>query len=191
MRKRIFISCLFAVLCSAQNGLAADPDHEADHQALRAMRDNVEKAVNAGNMQDLSKYMAKEFTFITSDQTVINDAAGLAKYWDSMFKSGTSPVIAMTSKLNADILTQFIGRDIGYCYGTTNDIYTLRNKRKVALTSRWSVLLVKEQDEWKARAVHVGVNFLNNPMLEAKELSWLGRVLVALHLRRLPGEVKE
>lgn len=190
MTKGIVISCIIAVLCFVQEGIAADLDNAADHDALRALRDKVEQSINAGDMQGLSNYLAKDFTFITSDQTVITDRAGIVKYWDSMFKSEKSPIISMTTKFNADILTQFLSPEIGYCRGTSSDTYTLRNKRKIAITSRWSVVLVKEQNAWKISTAHVGVNFLDNPVLAARDMSWFGRLCVALHLRKMPGELE-
>jgi hypothetical protein len=38
---------------------------------------------------------------------------------------------------------------------------------------------------------HVGINFLDNPVLKMQSMSWFGRLLVGLHLRKLPGEVTE
>jgi ketosteroid isomerase-like protein len=158
---------------------------------LRALRDKVEKAINAGDMKELRTCLAEDFTFITSDQTVLTNWTGIVTYWDGMFKNEKSPVTAMTSKFTADILTKFTGPNTGYCRGTSRDVYTLRNKRKVALQNTWSVMVIKEQGAWRISAAHVGVNFLDNPVLKAKEMSWFGKLCVGLKLRKLPGEVKE
>lgn len=191
MKNGIIISGIIGMPCLAQQGVAADSDRAVDHNALRALRDKVEASLNTGNMDDLRTCLAKDFTFITSDQTVLTNWTDVVAYWDGMFKNDKSPVKAMTTKFTADILTQFSGRDIGYCRGTSRDVYTLRNDRKIAMTNTWSAMLVKEQDSWNISAAHVAVNFLDNPVLAAREMSWFGRLCVALHLRKLPGEVKE
>lgn len=191
MRKGIIISCILGMLCLVQQGIAADLQRTADHDALRALRDKVEKALNAGDMQELRTCLTKDFTFITSDQTALTNLTDIVAYWDGMFKSDKSPVKAMATKVTADILTQFSGSDVGYCHGTSRDVYTLKNDRKIAIINTWSTILVKEQDGWKISAAHVAVNFLDNPVLAAREMSWFGRLCVALHLRKLPGEVKE
>lgn len=191
MHRAIIITCITAMLCLAQPGVAAEAQHSADHDALRALRDKVETAINAGDMKSLRTCLAEDFTFITSDQTVITSLTGIVEYWNRMFKNDKSPVTAMETKLSADILTKFIGPDVGYCHGTSRDVYTLKNKRKVAIDNTWSVMLVKEKGAWKISAAHIGVNFLDNPVLKAKEMSWFGRLSVAVHLRKLPGEVKE
>ncbi|MBU1043649.1 MAG: nuclear transport factor 2 family protein [Candidatus Omnitrophica bacterium] len=190
MKNKIILSTIIGMLCLAQQGIAADLPHSADHDALRILRDKVEKSFNSGDMNELRTCLAKDFTFITSDQTVITDMNGIVAYWDKMFKNKNSPLISMQSKLIAAISTKFTGPDTGYCHGTSQDIYTLKNKRKIAINNKWSAVLINEEGVWKISAAHIGVNFLDNPVLKAKEMSWFARLCVGLHLRNLPGEVK-
>lgn len=190
MRKEM-MSCIMGLLCLTQYGLAAEADRSADHQALRLLRDKVEASLNAGNIQELGSCLAKEFVFITSDQTVLTNLASVVSYWDGMLKNEASPITGMKTKFKADVLTQFFGADMGYCRGTSRDVYTLRKGQKVAITNTWSALLVKEEGGWKICKAHVAVNFMDNPVLEAKKMSWFGRLGVALGWRKMPGEVKE
>jgi ketosteroid isomerase-like protein len=190
MRKEM-MSCVLGLLCLAQQGVAAEADHTADHQALRVLRDKVETTLNTGNIQELGACLAKEFVFITSDQTVLTNLTGVVAYWDGMLKNEASPITGMKTKFKADGLTQFLGTDTGYCRGTSRDVYTLRKGQKIAVINTWSVILVKEKDSWKISKAHVAVNFLDNPVLEGKKMSWFGRLGVWLGLRTLPGEVKE
>lgn len=191
MKKSIVLSGMVALLCLGQLGVAADSDRATDHNALRALRDQVELSINTGNMEQLRSCLAKDFTFITSDQTVLTNWTAVAAYWDGLFKNADSPIKAMKTTFTADILTQFQGPDSGYCHGTSRDVYTLNNDRRITLTNIWSALLVKEPDGWKIRAAHVAVNFLDNPVLAARQMSWFGKLCVALHIRKWPGEVKE
>lgn len=186
-----YVGSLIVLLCLFRLGAAADAGRSADHQALRALRDNVQAAFNTGNIQNVRACLASDFTFITSEQTVLTNWTSVATYWDGLFRNDNSPVKGMATKITADVLTQFTGPDTGYCHGTSRDVYTLRNNRKIALKNTWSALLIKEQGEWKVRAVHVGVNFLDNPVSAARELSWFAKLCVALRLRALPGEVED
>ena len=190
MKNSIIISCIVSLLCLAQQSVGAE-ENATEHDALRALRDKAEKAINAGDMVALRSCLAKDFTFVTSEQTVLTDMPGVVAYWDGMFKNDKSPVTAMKSTFTADILTKFMAPNIGYCRGTSRDVYTLRNKRKVAVMNTWTTVLIKEDGDWKVSTAHVGVNFLNNPVLKARELSWFGRLGVALKLRKLPGAVEE
>jgi len=191
MKTGFMISCVVGMMCMVQPVRAGDMERAEDHQALRALKDKVEMSLNGGNMDNLRTCLAKDFTFVTSDQTALTNWPDVVAYWDGMFKSEKSPVKAMTTKFTADILTQFHAPNIGYCRGTSRDVYTLKNGRKIAMTNVWSSMLVKEPDGWKIGTAHVAVNFLDNPVLAARELSWFGRMLIGLHLSKLPGEVKE
>jgi len=190
MKNSIIISCMVGLLCLAQQSVGAE-ENGAEHDALRALRDRAEQAINAGDMVALRGCLAKEFTFVTSEQTVLTDMPGVEAYWDGMFKNEKSPVTAMKSTFTADILTTFMAPNIGYCRGTSRDVYTLRNKRKVAVQNRWTTVLIKEDGAWKISTAHIGINFLDNPVLKAREMSWIGKLGVALKLRKMPGEVKE
>ncbi len=190
MKNGMIVGCIIGMLCLVQQGMSQE-ENTAEHTALRALRDKVETSLNAGDMQALRSCLAKDFTFVTSEQNVLTNLAGVVAYWDGMFKNEKSPVTAMTSTFTPDILTTFMSPTLGYCRGTSRDVYTLRNKRKVAVQNRWTTLLIKEEGAWKISAAHVGINFLDNPVLKAREMSWLGKLGVALKLKKLPGEVKE
>jgi len=191
MKNGIVISCLIGMFGLIQCCVAAEDGRAADHEALRALLKKAEHAINAGDMKELRDCLAKDFTFIASDQSVLKSEAELVAYWDGMFNNKTSPVLTVATKITAEIVTQFTGPDTGYCRGTSRDVYTLRNKRKIALLNTWSVLLVEEDGIWKISAAHVGVNFLDNPVVAARSMSLFARLCVGLQLRKLPGEVKE
>jgi ketosteroid isomerase-like protein len=191
MKKTVIIGSLVCVLCVCVQAVTAAPKREADHKALRVLKEKAEQAFNSGDMDKLNSCFCKEFTLITSDQAVITNRAEIANYWNKMFKSKKSPLVSVKCAVTPEILTQFTDKDSGYCYGRSRDVYTLKNGRKIAMESRWSVVLAKEDGEWKIYSAHLGVNFLDNPVLKAGEMSWFGRLGVFLHPRKLPGEVKE
>jgi hypothetical protein len=191
MKRSVAVIYLFGMLCLTNAWSEPNSDREADHQALRLLRDRVESAVNAQNMASLRSCLAQDFTFVTSDQSVLRSEAELNAYYKKMFKSKDSPILSLKTKIDATVKTKFAGPDSGYCYGTSRDVFTLRNKRKVVIPSTWSAMVVREDGNWKISMAHVGVNFLENPVMEANGMSWFGGLLVKVHLRKLPGEVNE
>ncbi len=191
MKRITATACIFGLICVLNQAIGAEGDRQADHEALRALRARVETAINEADLDQLRTCVTDDFTLIMPDQKALTNWTGVVAYWNDMFGSKDSPVTAMHSAFNASILTEFIDTDAGYCNGTNHDVYTLRNKRKIALESTWSAILVKTKGEWKIRAAHVGINFLDNPILDTAGMSWFTRMLAALRLRGLPGEVKE
>lgn len=147
--------------------LAQVVDQEADHEALRHVMKKAAAAINATDVDALSECLAKDFAFVTIDQTVITNRAGIAAYYDRMLTGPDALLAAMTSTPKAEVLTRFAGDDAGYCYGRSVDVYTLKNKRVFTLDVRWSAMVVKEDGQWKASLIHTGVDLLNNPVLTA------------------------
>jgi ketosteroid isomerase-like protein len=160
----------------------ADPAQEAEHNALRALTAEVTQAINNQNIDQLGKYLAEEFVFTAVDQTVLTDVASIKAYYDRMIEADDSPVTSFQIAPAAAVLTRFLDADTGYCYGTSEDTYILRsNGQKVSLPSRWTALVVKENGQWKIKAVHSGVNFMDNPVIDGlKMLARRNQLIAAL-----------
>ena len=48
--------------------------------------------------------------------------------------------------------------------------YILADGRPYELMTRWTATVVKESDgKWRIRAIHIGTDFLNNPILSEAE----------------------
>lgn len=183
----LLLSLLLPVLLQAQ---APAPDREADHQALRELLKKAVDAINAQNVPGLQGCFAKEFVFTSPDQMVITSGEELQAYYERFFTNAEAPITKMQTEVQADILTRFTAANAGYCYGTSLDIYTLKNGRQVKINSRWTAVVVKENDAWKVAAVHVGVNFLDNPVMTMRTLSFWRKLGIFLHVAKYPAGIE-
>lgn len=184
---------LFIIICIIANlSYSADmsPDVEAKHQALRVLKQNVVDALNRQDIDKLLTYFSEPFAFTTVTQEVLTSKDAVKDYYHRMLVSDDSPIKAFTVKPEADILTHFLNDNIGYCYGTSNDSYTLqKNGRTIEMKSRWSAVVVKENNQWKISVVHLGVDFTNNPILEANSMSLWRKFMILLGTEKYPGEI--
>jgi uncharacterized protein (TIGR02246 family) len=177
---------------------AAQTDREADHAALRQLRDKAAAAINSLDGQALATCFAKEFAFTTVNQTTITNQAQFQEFFNRMFHAQDSLVTGMKTEAEADILTRFVDENTGVCFGTTRDTYTLKSGELVAMNNRWSATVVKEDGQWKVALAHVGTDFMNNPMLDraaamAKKLALgvgIGGLVLGFVLGRLTGGKK-
>ena len=164
------IGCmLFGLNLWAADG--ATDGREKDHEALRALRTKLVKAMDSQDTSAMTDCFAKEFVFTTTNQTVITNKAELDALYARMFTAKDAPIKSMTSEPEATIQTRFTDTCSGYCYGTTKDTYVLKNGRTVVIPAKWTAVVVKQNGEWKVAAAHVGVDFLDNPVLHGKQLS--------------------
>jgi ketosteroid isomerase-like protein len=167
---------------------AADDGREADHAALRALRAAVVTAINSRDVDALMGCLAPEFVFTAADQTALTDRAAVDAFLSRWFKDEKGPLKSLTSQPTADILTRFTDANSGYCYGSVKDTYTLKDGRTVTVHGRWTAVVVKQGGAWKVAAAHAGVNFVDNPVMTLRTMSWYRKLGVALGLAALPGQ---
>ncbi len=191
MKNLLFFLVVLLLNLLPQLAFATDSANSQEHNALRELKVNVENAINSNDIKLLSTFLAQDFTLITADQTVLTTEEELLNYWKERFSSPNSIVTSMKTSVTASILTIFTSTDSGYCYGTSKDIYTLRNGKRIEFNAVWSTQLLKENGQWKIKLAHAGVNFINNPLLEAKSMSLVKKLGVFLKISTLPGEVQE
>ncbi len=153
-------------LAGSVRAFAADENHEADHVALRALRDKVATAIDSQDIRTLASCFAKDFAFIAVNQTVVTNEAQMQDFFDRMFRSSDALVTSLKTEPKADILTRFADANAGVCYGTSKDTYTMKSGKVVEMNVRWSATVVKENGEWKVAIAHVGTDFLDNPVLD-------------------------
>jgi ketosteroid isomerase-like protein len=163
-----FSLALALCLClgGSVSAFAADENRDADHAALRALRDKVATAINSQDIKSLASCFAKDFAFIAVNQTVVTNEAQMQDFFNRMFRSSDALVTSLKTEPEADILTQFLDANTGFCYGTSKDTYTMKSGKVVEMNVCWSATVVKENGEWKVAIAHVGTDFLDNPVLD-------------------------
>ena len=189
-RSKQIASVLALSFCMGAAAPAQDAgvNREADHQALRELKTKVATAVSHQDLKTLMTCFAKDFALTLVDQTVITNEASLAAYYARMFTDKEALISKLETTVDADILTRFTDANTGYCYGGGLDAYTLKDGRVFKIKNRWTAVVVKEGGTWKAAAVHVGVNFLDNPVLRSRTMSLWRKLGIVLHLAKPPSD---
>lgn len=173
------------------SAFAAEENRDADHAALRALRDKVVQGIDKQDIKLLASCFAKEFAFTAVNQTVVTNEAQMQEFFDRMFHAKDAIVTSMITEPVADILTRFVDANTGICYGSSKDAYTMKTGKVVEMSVRWSATVVKENGEWKVAIAHIGTDFLNNPVLDGVEkftkVVGLGAAVVGLLVGLLAG----
>ncbi len=165
MFKRTLSTVVMLVMFYCVGIQAEDKTREADHQALRALKDKVITALNTRDMKLLNSCFASRFAFTSVNQITLTSPGQVEEFFQKTFDGPDSMLASMKCKPEADILTRFIDANTGYCYGSNEETYKLKDGREVVQHARWTAVVVKEDGKWKIAAAHAGVDFLNNPVL--------------------------
>jgi ketosteroid isomerase-like protein len=168
MFKRLMITSVliaFSPILAAQEEL----DH-AIHEELRGLLDGIEVAINNEQYADLGQYFHENLRITTINQEVMLSRDDIEPYFTGWFgEDGFLKKLDM--KLEADALTEFYADNtMGIVRGSGVEDYVLADGRTFDMKTRWTATVIKDADgSWRILALHIGTNFLDNPLLTAVE----------------------
>ena len=164
----MFLAAAFAGPASA----AVPAGTEADHIALRQLKANAVRAINAQDFARARQLTHEPFLATVVTQDSFNDFDALVAFYKSLY-SGSRPDQPQMKKVSiaadADELSQIYTGTFAVTRGETREHYELADGRAFDLKGRWTGVSIKDGNEWKMLAVHTGTNFLDNPVLEQYE----------------------
>jgi ketosteroid isomerase-like protein len=162
MRKTIFVALFLTLPLYA----AEEADHEI-HQELRGVLTTVQNAINSGNYDAMLPVISENVRATTITQEVMSNRADVSAYFKKWFGQG-GYLKKLDMHLNADALTELSSdKTWGLVRGSGIENYTLADGRQYPMKTRWTAVLIKESDgKWRLRAIHLGTNFLDNPILD-------------------------
>lgn len=158
---------LLMLLLLAAPLLAQEEADKAQHDALRAVRDQAVAAVNKADFAALKSLMDERIVFTPMNAEVCHGPAEVQAYFDKMLK-GPDPIVkAMKiSSVEVDRLTDLYQGTTGVASGTCTGEYSLKGGMQFTIVNRWSSTLVKEGNSWKIASIHFSSNVFDNPILD-------------------------
>lgn len=140
------------------------------HNELRALLQGIEKAVNEERYGDLAPFFHKNLRVTTINQETISSREEIATYFKKWFGPG-GYLKKVNMKLNADALTElYANNTIGIVRGSGEEDYVLSDSRYYPMKTRWTATVIKDDDgKWRILSLHIGTNFLDNPILSEVE----------------------
>ena len=181
-----FVATLLLILAGMASVSAQEPD-DAIHEELRAMLQGMQQAINQRKWSDLTPYFHENLRVTTINQEIISERSEITDYFEGWFgEGGFLATLEMT--LTADALTELYGdKTFGIVRGDGLEKYVLADGRPFDMVTRWTATVIKDTDgRWRILALHIGTNFLDNPILGAAEsavkTAGMGGALVGLVL---------
>jgi ketosteroid isomerase-like protein len=156
-----------ALLIALPAFAAQEPDH-AIHEELRAVLSTVETAINDAKFDEMLPVISRDIRATTINQEVISSRDEVTGYFNRWFgPGGYLKKLHMT--LHADAVTELSAdKSWGLVRGSGVEAYTLADGRVFDMLTRWTAVMQKDEDgKWRLRSIHIGTNFLDNPILAA------------------------
>ena len=148
-----------------------EPDH-AIHEELRDLLRGLEEAVNSEQYDKLQQYLHKDMRITMSNQEVLTSYADVERFFQFWFGPG-GYLKRVEMKLDADAPTElYADKTIGIVRGSGVEDTYLSDSRFFPMKTRWTATVIKDGDgRWRVLSLHIGVNFLDNPVLSMVEES--------------------
>ena len=174
-------ACLFGIATAT---LAETEQEKKDHDELRALLKIFTQAFNTRQIAPLEPYLHKNFAVTMINQDVVTKPGEITAYLDKQFTGPGALLQDVKIQPEADILTEFYEGRIGVNRGSSTDTYVLKDGRSFTLKTRWSGAAIYEDGKWKVLTAHIGLNPIENPIIDAVAgLRWIwGGVGAALGL---------
>lgn len=176
---------------------AGEASTEATHQALRAIKNDMEQALNAKDLDKLLSHVHPNVVFTTMNNDVRVGRDSIRAYYDQMMNGPDRVVQNLTAKFEVDELTRLYG-NTGVAQGSSTDHYVLTDGTDIVVHGRWTCTLVKEGDQWLIAAFHYSTNVFDNPVLDKVKsaamtfggIAAVGMLLVGLVIGRFTARRK-
>ncbi len=138
------------------------------HDELRAVRADMERALNERDLDALLSHLDPEVVFTTMNGDVARGPEAIRAYFLRMLEGPAAVVKAVRSSFEADDLSILHGRDTAIAYGRSSDHYTLNDGSVFDVEARWSSTLLRKDGRWKIASFHYSTNMFDNPILGAQ-----------------------
>ncbi|MDR2625529.1 MAG: hypothetical protein LBC37_04280 [Zoogloeaceae bacterium] len=170
MLKKTCLALLLSLLSLFFASARAQEADAAIHEELRAALRVVENAINTGQYEDMLPVLSAQLRATPINQEFINGNEAIPPYFQRWFGEG-GKLGSLEFHLTPDTLTELSpDKRWGLVYGDGTEKYVLRDGRAYELKTRWTAAMAREEDgKWRVRAIHIGTNFLDNPILSEAE----------------------
>ena len=173
--------CIIALLTSTVTLAATNTGTEADHEQLRQLLITVQEAVNKDQLDTLEAYLHEDYVITVMNQEVVTKEWTLTQLFNEWFKKPDAIIKSLKISPVASIETNIYDGRFGVCYGTSIDSYELADGRSFEFNSKWTATMLKEGDQWKLLALHVGVDPIENTLIDGYRSAFgFGGVLIEI-----------
>lgn len=165
-----------ATLCLSVPAMAQTTGTPADHEALRALKDKAIAAANAKDYAALRPLIHDPFMATVITQDSFTDFDKMKAYFEGLFTRDVLRLKDVQFSAEADDFSTVYTGTIALTKGTDAERYVMADGRSFDMKGHWTAVSIKDGEAWKIAAIHMGANFLDNPVLGAIEKSvlWVG-----------------
>lgn len=183
---------LLALLVLTAPLLAQEPDADI-HNALRALKTTMEKALNERDLDTIVANVDPNVVFTTMNGDVCRGPQQIRAYFHKMLTAPGHIVKDVKVSFDVDQLTTLYGGDTGIAVGSSKDHYVLNDGKTFDINGRWTCTMIRSGDRWVIAAFHYSTDVFRNPIVDRLKSALyqigIGAALVGLIIGALLGRL--
>ena len=162
LRALILAALLRPLPMTAQNEL-----HQEDRQALLKILSEVEKAINAQDIEGILAQMRSDCTVTWWNAEISRGHDDIRAYYRKMVKDPGRYITKYTTRAKLGDHARFLGSggDVAVADGSMEDEFFPVIRGPFSLNSRWSATAAKAGGEWKIVTLHLSSNVFTNQLI--------------------------
>ena len=141
--------------------------HQEDRQALLKILTEVEKAINAQDVEGLLAQMHPDCTVTWWNAEISRGHNDIRAYYRRMVKDEGRIISKYTTHAKLGEHARFVGSgaDVALADGSMEDEFFPIIRGPFKLNSRWSATTAKSGGEWKIVSLHLSANVFTNSLI--------------------------
>src|SRR5579872_2048012 len=155
---------------------AQDDLHQEDRQALLKILSEVEKAINAQDVEGILAQMRPDCTVTWWNAEISRGHDDIRAYYRKMVKDEGRYISKYTTQAKLGDHARFLGSgaDVAVADGSMEDEFFPIIRGPFKLSSRWSATAAKSGGEWKIVNLHLSSNVFTNVLIsELTRALWI------------------
>lgn len=179
MKKILFALLLLVSICASA---ATNTGTKADHEQLRQLLNTAQEAVNSDQPELLQAFLHKDYVITMMNQELVTQEKTLKQLFHDWFKKPGAILKGMHIEPEATIQSNIYEGRFGVSYGTSVDTYELSDGRSFTFNSKWTASMIKEDEQWKLVSLHIGVDPIENPLIDGYRSAFgFGGVIIEIN----------
>ena len=164
---RLCYAFAFAALMRPLPMTAQNDLHQQDRQALLKILSEVEKAINAQDIEGIIAQMSPDCTVTWWNAEISRGHDEIRAYYRRMVKDEGRIISKYTTQAKLGAHARFVGSgaDVALADGSMEDEFFPIIRGPFKLNSRWSATAAKSGGEWKIVNLHLSSNVFTNPLI--------------------------
>jgi ketosteroid isomerase-like protein len=155
---------------------AQEDIHQEDRHALLKILSEVEKSINAQDIEELMAQMSPDCTVTWWNAEISRGHDQIRAYYRKMTKDDGRLISKYTTQAKLGDHARFVGSagDVALADGSMEDEFFPIIRGPFKLNSRWSATAAKVGGEWKIVSLHLSSNvFTNSLIAELTKAIWI------------------